>query len=176
MTVFMRSLLLTVFSVIFCLNVMAQNKRGPSTAEERATAVKAAHLLETDPFNKDAKKVREWFLLWLIEVPDISVEICTDYLSPLYGTKNKNNETEITMQMTYSSAAFIIEHPEQAKDKVAVNLAGLEGTLKVYESILKSKPKAHIDFLDQLLVKRDKGELKAYVEDIAANKCKGGKK
>ena len=65
---------------------------------------------------------------------------------------------------------------EQAKDKVAVSLAGLEGTLKMYEAILKSKPKAQIDFLEQLITKRDKGELKAYVEDIAVNKCKGGKK
>jgi hypothetical protein len=155
--------------------MMAQKKRGPSTPEERATAVKAARLLESDPFNKDAKKMREWFLLWLIEVPDISVEICTDYLTPLFGTKDKNNEAELATQMTYSSAAFMIEHPEQVRDKVAVNLAGLEGTLKMYESVLKSKPKAKIDFLDQLLTKRDKGELKSYVKDIAANKCKSGK-
>ncbi|MBS1808617.1 MAG: hypothetical protein JST84_10540 [Acidobacteria bacterium] len=171
-----RTLLTFSLSLLFCLTVMAQSKRGPSTSEERATAVKAARLLESDPFHKDAKKVREWFLMWLIEVPDISVEICTDYLSPLFGTKNKNNEAELATQMTYSSAAFMIEHPEQAKDKVAVSLAGLEGTLKMYQSILNSKPKAKIDFLDQLLVKREKGELRAYVEDIATNKCKGSKK
>lgn len=176
MTFMARTLLTLLFCLLFCLSMMAQNKRGPSTPEERATAIKAARLLETDPFNKEAKKVREWFLLWLIEVPDISVEICTDYLSPLFGTKNKNNEAELSTQMTYSSAAFMIEHPEQAKDKVAVNLAGLEGTLKMYESILKSKPKTKNDFLDQLIAKRDKGELKAYVEDIATNKCKGSKK
>ena len=176
MTAIVQRLLILMFVSIFCLTVVAQNKRGPSTPEERATAIKVARLLESDPFHKDAKKAREWFLLWLIEVPDISVEICTDYLSGLYGSKNKNNESELVTQMTYSEAAFMIEHPEQAKDKVAVSLAGLEGTLKMYEAILKSKPKAKIDFLDQLITKRDKGELKAYVEDIAVNKCKGGKK
>ena len=176
MTVVLRTLFTLAFCLLFLLNVTAQSKRGPSTPEERATAVKSARLLETDPFNKDAKKVREWFLRWLIEVPDISVVMCSDYLSPLYGGKDKNNEVELAMQLTLSSAAFIIEHSEQANDKVAVNLAGLEGTLKMYESILKSKPKAKIDFLDQLIVKRDKGELRAYVEDVAPNKCKGGKK
>ena len=171
-----RTLLTFSLSLLFCLTVTAQNKRGPSTPEERATAVKATRLLESDPFHKDAKKIREWFLHFLIEVPDISVSICTDYLSPLYGTKDKNNEAELAFQMTFARAAFMIEHPDQANDKVAVNMAGLEGTLKMYEAVLKSKPKAKIDFLDQLLGKREKGELRAYVEDIATNKCKGGKR
>jgi carboxypeptidase Q len=176
MKVVARTLWPLAFCLLFCLTVAAQSNRGPSTPEERATAVKSARLLETDPFSKDAKKVREWFLKWLIEVPDISVEICAGYLSPLYGKKIKDNEAELVTQMTFSSAAFIIENPDKANDNVAVNLAGLEGTLKMYESILKSKPNAKIDFLDQLIAKRDKGELRAYVEDIAANKCKGGKK
>ena len=34
----------------------AQKKGGPSTPEERDTAVKAARLLEAAPFHKDAKK------------------------------------------------------------------------------------------------------------------------
>jgi carboxypeptidase Q len=176
MTVALRTLWLLAYCLLFCITVVAQSNRGPSTPEERAIAVKSARLLETDPFNKDAKKAREWFLKWLIEVPDISVEMCTDYLSPLYGKKNKNNESELAIQMTISIAAFIIENPDKAKDRVTANLAGIEGTLKMYESILKSKPDAKIDFLDQLIAKRDKGELKAYVEDIAANKCKAGKK
>jgi hypothetical protein len=176
MKAMVRTLLPLAFCLLFCVTVVAQSDRGPSTPDERATAVRAARLLETDPFNNDAKKVREWLLKWLIETPDISVEICADYLPALYGQKNKNNAADLVMQMTFSSAAFIIENPDKAKDKVAVNLAGLEGTLKMYESILKSKPNAKIDSLDQLIAKRDKGELRAYVEDIAANKCKVGKK
>ena len=78
MTAIVQRLLILMFVSIFCLTVVAQNKRGPSTPEERATAVKVARLLESDPFHKDAKKAREWFLLWLIEVPDISVEICEE--------------------------------------------------------------------------------------------------
>jgi hypothetical protein len=153
-------------------SIFAQNKRGPSTPQEKETAVKVARLLETDPFNKDAKKAREWFTLWLIEVPDISVEICTGYLKPLYDAKSKNYATEIAMQMMYSSAAFIVEYAEQAKDRVAVNLAGLEGALKTYEAIVKEKPKAKWEFLDGLIAKREKGELRGYVEEIAKTECK----
>jgi hypothetical protein len=105
-------------------------------------------------------------------VPDISVEVCTGYLKPLYDAKSKNYATEIATQMMFSSAAFIVEHPEQAKDRIAVNLAGLEGALKTYESIVKDKPKAKWEFLDGLIAKREKAELRAYVEEIAKTECK----
>ena len=67
---------------------------------------------------------------------------------------------------------IIIEHPDQANDRVAVNLAGVEGALKVYENVLTTKPKAKSAFLDGLVDKRNKGELRAYVEEIANTKCK----
>ena len=151
---------------------LARQKRGPSTAEERATAVKGARLLESDPFNKDAKKTRAWFTLWLIQVPDISIEVCPAYLKPLYDAKGKNYSTEIATQMMFSSAAFVIEHPDQAQDRIAVNTAGLEGALKTYESIIKEKPKARWDFLDGLIARRDKGELPPYVQDVSDTDCK----
>jgi hypothetical protein len=72
-----------------------------------------------------------------------------------------------------SGAAFVIEHPDQANDRVAVNLAGVEGALKVYENVLTTKPKAKSAFLDGLVAKRNNGELRAYVEEIANTKCKG---
>lgn len=154
--------------------IHAQSKRGPSTAEEREMAIKAARLLETDPLNKDAKKTREWFLRWLIEVPDISVEVCTDYLGPVVGSK-KDYAPDIFIQMTFSSAAFIIEHPDQVKDRIAINQAGLEGALKAYEAIQKAKPKVRFEYLDDLLAKREKGELKAYVQNLALTKCQSKK-
>jgi hypothetical protein len=75
--------------------------------------------------------------------------------------------------MTMSSAAFIIEHPDQARDDVAVNKAGIEGTLKAYEAILRTKPKARWPFLDELIARRDKGTLEDYVREISTTKCKG---
>jgi len=164
--------LLLALILLLASPTLAQSKRGPSTPEERQTAVKAAHLLESDPFNKDAKKTRDWFTLWLIEVPDIHIELCGHYLGPVFGSK-KNYDSELFMQTMFSSAAFIIEHPEQANDRVVVNLAGLEGALKAYDAILKAKPKARWEFLDGLIAKRDKGELSAYVQEITQTKCTG---
>lgn len=170
MRVFKITSLLVMISLLPAITP-AQSKRGPSTPEERDKAVKAARLLEADPFHKDAKKVREWFTLWLIEIPDISIELC-NYLGPVLGSK-KDYAADTFTQTMFSSAAFMIEHPDQAKDKVAVNLAGVEGALRFYEAVLKAKPKAKQDFLDGLIAKRERGELKAYVQEIAETTCKG---
>ena len=162
---------LTTAIVLLLANSGVAQKRGPSTAHERETAVKVARVLETDPFHKDAKKMREWLLLLLIDVPDIHVELCSAYMPPEKST-DKNYGSEIFNQTMFSSAAFIIEHPDQADDRVAVHLAGVEGSLKVYETVLATKPKAKSAFYDGLLEKRNKGELRAFVEEAINTKCK----
>lgn len=161
--------------VALALPASAQDQRGPSTREERADAVRYAKSLERDPFQKDAKKLRQQFLDWLSEIPDITVDLCPGYLEPLYAKKKKNFASVITNQMLFSSAAYMIDHPDQAEDKVAVNLAGLEGALRTYEAILRKKPKARWEYLDELIARRDKGELEAYVREVAAAKCQGKK-
>ena len=70
-----RLAVLTLF-VFIGLSTAAQRKRGPSTPEERAKAVQFAHDLEANPLGPQAKNEREWLTLWLIEVPDITVEVC----------------------------------------------------------------------------------------------------
>lgn len=167
---FIATLAITIV-LLFATASLGQNQRKPSTAQERETAVKVARVLETEPFHKDAKKMREWLLLWLIEVPDIHVELCTAYMPPEKST-DKNYGSEIFNQTMFSSAAFVIEHPDQASDRVAVHLAGVEGALKVYEVILTTKPKAKSQFYDGLLEKRNKGELRAFVEEATNTKCK----
>ena len=141
----------------------------PSTAEDRAKAVEFARSLESDPLGKQAKEQRKWLTLWLIEVPDISVKLCGSLLGPLSG--DKNYAAELTTQMAASGVAFMIASPTKASDNVAVYTAGVEGTPRAYESILKVKPKANWQLLDELIEKRSKGELSEYVRQAAA-RCK----
>lgn len=148
-----------------------QEKHKPSTPEERAEAVRITRVLEADPLNKDAKKSREKLLAWLIEVPDITFTTCTNLLTPVILAK-KNYSKELVMQEMLSSAAFVIEHPDKAQDHTAEHVAGLEGTLKAYEAILKVKPNATLEHLDLLLDKRNKGELVGYVDGIMTTTCK----
>jgi hypothetical protein len=106
-------------------------------------------------------------------VPDISVPICGEELGPVFHESNrdKNFVSEIFGQSMFSSASFIIEHPDQAKDAVAVYTAGVEGSLRAYESILKTHPEAKWPFLDDLIMKQQNGELTSFVEKATA-KCR----
>jgi len=155
------------------LFAQSQEKRGPSTPEERAKAVQIARALEADPLQPGNKDMRTWFTVWLIEVPDISIQVCGEELGPVFHEPNrdKNFVSEIFGQSMFSAASFVIEHPEQANNKVAVYTAGVEGSLRAYQSILKVHPEARWPFLDDLILKQQKGELPRYVEKATA-KCR----
>jgi hypothetical protein len=73
--------------------------------------------------------------------------------------------SNLVVQLTLSSAAFIIEHPDQAGDKVAMYAAGAEGLLKAYAAILKDNPKAKWKALDEAVEKQGQGHLADYVRE-----------
>src|SRR5690242_16392115 len=102
--------------ITFCLTFVAAHAQGgkPSTPEDRAKAVEIARSLEVDPLGKHAREQRSWVVRWLIEVPDIHVKACGNFLGPVMGS-GKNYESEIFTQMLSSSAAFVIENPDRAK-------------------------------------------------------------
>ena len=154
-------------AVFLTIGTVSAQERGPSTPEERATAVKLARLLETDPLGPQAKDARHWLTVWLVEVPDITVSVCDFLDAPRSAEKYS---AEINMQTLYSGAAFIIEHPESAKDQPAVYRAGVEGALKAYEAIRQQKPKYVWPLLDELRQKRDSGALQDFVA-AAVRKC-----
>jgi hypothetical protein len=136
--------------------------RGPSTSEERSKAVNLVRALEADPLNEGARDSRRWLVAWLSEIPDITVQMCPALLGENFEV-NKKYAAELALQQSLSSAAFIIEHPDRANDKLAVSIAGVEGVFKAYEAILTQKPKAHFKSLDALLEARSKGTLESIV-------------
>ncbi|HYN83687.1 MAG TPA: hypothetical protein VER32_00435 [Pyrinomonadaceae bacterium] len=154
-----------------CVAAAAQEKRGPSTPEERRRAVEIATLLENDPLHKDAKKLSQALLYFLIEAPDISVPVCTAVLGDYEKIKG-DYAPHITAQLTFSTAKFVIEHPEQAADKSQVYLAGVEGALRAYQNIKKAKPKTQMKPLEELLAKQQAGQLADFVKTAAADGCK----
>lgn len=145
-------------------------ERGPSTEDERARCVRLTRQLEKDPLGKPAKQTRELLTKWLFQVPDIEVKYCPRLLGPVSASE-ENYGSEITMQMMFSSAAFIIENPDRAKDHFSVYTAGVKGALKAYEALLEAKPEVQRAFLDDLLDKRDAGKLDAYIKE-AMRSCK----
>jgi hypothetical protein len=166
-----RLLLLFAVAVLLCCaqGTLAQ-KRGPSTPEERRRAVEMVNFLETKPLEKEARKMREALLYFLVEVPDITVNVCTDALGDLKRFKG-DYETELLGQMMYSQAKFIIENPGRVSDQEAAYLAGVEGVLRTWAAIKAAKPKAKFPALDELAEKQRAGTL---AEHVKANtgKCR----
>ena len=144
-------------------------KRGPSTPEERERAVKVARAYEKDPLSKDLKPDQEWLLRLLIEVPDIHISICPDMMPGILGNK-KNHGSELMLQSMFSQAAFQIENPDRADDEYARYLAGVEGMLNAYEVIRAKKKKVKIKALNRLIEMRDTGTLNDFVAETTL-KC-----
>ena len=163
------TLLLGFFVVQATCAQQPPQQRGPSTAEERARAVKVAHQLEDDPLAKDAKDNREWVIQWIVDIPDITVNVCFDYFGNMPNPP-RGHSKEIVRQMIISSAAFMIEHPDKAKDEQAIATAGLLGSLKTYQTILKGKTDARWPYLDKVVQMRDQGKLDEFVSDTR-RKC-----
>ena len=161
---------LTIVLLLTCgfsaSNTVAQ-RRGPSTPEERRRAVEIATLLENDPLNKNAQALSRELLIWLIEIPDITVTICTGMLGDYSKIKGDYAGT-ITTQLSFAETKFVIEHPEQAKDEYQVYLAGVESALKTYQNIKKVKPKVRLEPLEELLLKQQAGELPEFVKNAMA--------
>jgi hypothetical protein len=153
-----------------CASAQTNSARGPSTTEERARAVEVAHKLEVAPLDESLRGDREWLLLWLIQVPDIHVKICTNVLGDFMKAKYKHS-SEIVGQLTFSAAAFVIEHPDQASSDLAQYQAGVEGVLKAYQAILKVKPKDRSKALDELLQLQSDGKLADSIKE-ASKTCK----
>jgi hypothetical protein len=164
----MKNIIAVMLTVVMMAGICSAADRGPSTPDERERAVRAAALLQTDPLSATARSEREWGILWLIQVPDVSVSMC---LHPKEPRKYKFSG-ELTAAHMMSMAAFVIQNPAQAKDQSAMWRAGTEGMLRAYEAMVKENPKAKNAWYDALLQQRDLESLRSYLADLAAN-CKG---
>ena len=137
-----------------------------STPEDRQRLVAIAHKLEAAPLDPTLAPEREWAVKWTIAAPDVHVRICTNLLSDLRRPKYKYR-SEISEQLLISSAAFLIEHPDQADKYRAQSVGGMEGVLKAYSAIIKAEPQATAKSLDALLEKQREGQLADAVWEIA---------
>jgi len=128
-----------------------------SSPEDLQRFVSIARTLEQTPLKADARDDRAWALEWLTNAPDVTVDICLYALGRI--EKNYPYAGEITLQDMFSMAAFVIEHPETANDQTAQHLAGIEGALNAYRSILRDRPEAKSTALETLLQIQSRGEL-----------------
>jgi hypothetical protein len=154
---------IAIAAVCFCQSTYAQDSN-----PDHQKLIKASHFLEENPLDKSAKAIRSWAFVWSADTKDVTVIIC-GVGGPFMDKKVKFGN-ELMSQYAIAMTAFKLEHPEKANDENAAQLAGVESALKVYEILLKDNPKGKADAVDALIVKRDKGELAAYVANADCGK------
>jgi hypothetical protein len=137
-----------------------------STPEDRQRLVAIAHKLEAAPLDPALAPERSWAVNFAIAAPDVHVRICPTLLGDLRRPRYKYR-SEISEQLLISSAAFLIEHPEQAENYRAQSIGGMEGVLKAYAAIIKGEPQATAKSLDVLLEQQREGKLADAVWEIA---------
>ncbi len=140
--------------------------RAASTAKERVKFVRVARDLEIKPLAFGAVQQRQWATEFIVRVPDLHLELCDGVINAPLQMGNENYNSQLSMQFLYSSAAFMIEHPK-VKDPVKIQTAGVEGTLKAYQSILKVDKNARFEFLDGLMAQKKDGQLENYVASVS---------
>ncbi len=126
--------------------------------------IRAAKMLEQDPFGKDAAAIRGLAVRYVIETNDVSVVVCGGEITNPFLEKKNKNSTELIGQYTIALAAFKLQNPDKKNDENAAQLSALESTLRTYEAMIGVKPKTRFPLMDEYIVKRDKSELKALVD------------
>lgn len=158
-----KQFLAIAFMFLCCVCSANAQSKPPSTPEQKKQAVEMVTFLEANPFAKEAKEYRRTLILFLIEAPDITVNLCTRVLGEAKQLKG-DYDTEVVNHLMFSQAKFIIENPDKAQDNAAVYLAGVEGVLRTWQSIKTAKPKAKFALMDELLEKQKAGTLAEQVQ------------
>lgn len=143
--------------------------RGPSTPEERRRAIETTRKLEREPLARSGIPAREWLLQFIVEAPDFNVKGCSGPLDALAENEDGPYARLLYVQSIFGMAAFILEHPKKAEDWAAVQTAGIESTLRAYQSLLRADSEAHWKELDRLVKAQKAGKLRKLVETEMAD-------
>jgi hypothetical membrane protein len=143
--------------------------RGPSTPDERARFVALVRSLESDPLAENANSIRQQLHDWAMEVPDIRFKVCPGLLGDAFA--NYRYSREVTRQVMLSGAVLTLEDPGQARDDARVYTAGVVGALRAYGVLVNATSDARSAVLDDLVEKRDRGELFDHIATRARETC-----
>ncbi|MGK5052083.1 M28 family metallopeptidase [Janthinobacterium sp. RB2P8] len=139
--------------------------RGPSTPAERARVLLIAKEAQGDPL---AVQQRDgaWLGAWIEEIPDFMLPA-----SALESWLSVASQTAIREAMVFqylaSVMAFQIDHPDQAGQQSASDLAGMQGVLHAYETLLRQDQLHRSAKLDAALVARQQNRLPAFLATLS---------
>lgn len=163
----MNRLFLSLLTIAALSSAVFASPRASSSVHDRVKFVRVARNLELKPLAFDSIQKRQWATQFLVKAPDLHLELCPSVLTAPLQSADLNYNSQLSLQFMVSSAAYMIQHP-QIKDPVKIQTAGIEGTLKAYQSILKVDKTARFAFLDHLVQQNSQGELESYVASVSS--------
>ena len=145
--------------------VVAPQERGPSTAEERARAIKIAQDAESN-LQQVFEQNNVWLDQWIKDIPDLTFN--TGAVANWLKTASPPEfRAQLYFQFCASAIAFQIKNPALAEKQAAYDLAGLEGALRAYEKLVSTNSNLRSGKLTQAIAARDKGELAAFALSLS---------
>lgn len=137
--------------------------RGPSTPAERARVVQMA--AQHDPLALQQSD-GAWLSAWIDAIPDLTfgASMPDDWLNtaPTPATREA-----LRFQYLASVMAFQIEHPEQDRQQGGRDLAGMQGVLRAYETLLRQDKLNRSAKLDAALAARQQDRLPAFLATLS---------
>lgn len=151
---------------------------GPARRESPASlgpigqqrVVEMVRLLERRPFDPDAAGTRAVLMKYLVEAPDVEVTVHGDLLGDPEQLQGEHAGI-IVGQMMFAMGAFLIEHPHARTNDLEVQVAGVEGALRVYASVKAAKPEVRLEPLERLLKMQAAGTLAGHVKSLLARRA-----
>jgi len=148
-----------MFKVLLVL-VVAFSAQAAFAQSGKQLVKTAAADIEAGVSTKESISNRQAALKWTIETEEISLIACGATFGPFVAKKNKNGGA-LTEAYMIGMADYRINNPDAEEN--AVQQAGVELALKVYDRLVKEKPKTKFKEVDDLITKRDNGQLKYFI-------------
>lgn len=148
-------------------------ERGVATVEEGERIVKLASEADKDPLKVMSSADGRWFMKWTDEVPDYMFGPDSGAFWFESGAAKGDMKRVVRFHHTLSTAAFQLKNKIKDPQKNKANfeaktLAGVEGLLRAYQSLLAKNPDVRSPALDEAIVVRDKGGLAEFVKKLPA--------
>lgn len=151
---------------------LAQASRGPTTPEEQTRIVQLAAAADKDPVGVMTSSDGRWFQKWVEEAPDYQLgpDKAAHWIMSS-GAAKADMKRVLRFQHMAGTAAFQVQqHMEDPfkneADMEAKAVAGLEGILRAYETLVAQRAENRTPQMDQALAARNSGGLAAFVKAL----------
>lgn len=157
-----------LISVSLTVPASAQSGRGPTTPEEIAHVAQIAAATDKDPLAMMTSPDGRWFQKWTDDAPDYNFGPDKALYWLMTGAAKGDLKRVAVFQHAVSTADYQLKHhitdprkTPESLDPIAV--AGLEGVLRAYDTMLPAHPDIRTPAMDAAVAARDKGTLAQFV-------------